>query len=192
MPQGDDTSLSLLQRVRDQDQAAWQRLVTLYGPLVYRWCHRAGVEGEDARDVVQEVFLAVAQGLAGFAHQHVGGFRGWVRGITRHKVLDHYRRQGRQPAAAGGSEALRQLHAVAEADLPDEDDAEVSDLYRRALELIRGAFEERTWQAFWGTVVEGQDTAVVAGNLGMSAVGVRVARSRVLARLRHELADLLD
>ncbi len=31
------TSTSLLRRVKARDPDAWQRLVNLYGPLVYRW-----------------------------------------------------------------------------------------------------------------------------------------------------------
>ena len=54
----------------------------------------------------------------------------------------------------------------------------------------RAEFEERTWQAFWRVTVEGQDTAEVAAQLGISANGVRQAKSRVLRRLREELGEL--
>jgi RNA polymerase sigma-70 factor (ECF subfamily) len=68
----------------------------------------------------------------------------------------------------------------------------MSGLYRRALDLIRGEFEERTWQAFWLTAVEGWDTSAVAAELEMSPVAVRIAKSRVLARLRAEADHLID
>ena len=38
------TSLSLLQRVKDQHPDAWRRLVRLYRPLVFLWCRQAGLE----------------------------------------------------------------------------------------------------------------------------------------------------
>jgi DNA-directed RNA polymerase specialized sigma24 family protein len=57
----------------------------------------------------------------------------------------------------------------------------------RALGLIRSEFEDRTWRAFWGVVVEGRPAADVAAALGMSANAVYVARSRILRRLRDEL-----
>ena len=67
----------------------------------------------------------------------------------------------------------------------------MSGLYRRALELIRDEFEERTWQAFWLSAVEGRE-APAAAELGMSPVAARIAKSRVLARLRAEAEELID
>ena len=63
-------------------------------------------------------------------------------------------------------------------------------LFGRALELIRGEFEERTWQAFWLTAVEDRAAGDVALELGMSPGAVRVAKSRVLRRLREELGEI--
>src|SRR5262245_5033284 len=85
------TSLTLVDRVRTRDEDAWKRLVGLYSPLVLYWCGRWGVRGEDARDVVQEVFQAVAAGIADFRRDRPGDtFRGWLRGVTRNKVLMHF------------------------------------------------------------------------------------------------------
>lgn len=114
-----------------------------------------------------------------------------MRGITRHKLLDLYRRPGRQPAAAGGTDALRCVHDLPAPALPDDAD-ETGQLYRRALDLIRGEFEERTWEAFWRAGVEEQDTAAVGASLGMTPTAVRIAKSRVLARLRQEAGDLIE
>ncbi len=191
MSQQNATSLSLLERVRHQDDQAWQRLVALYGPLVRFWCQRWGASVSDAEDVAQDVFLAVAKSLSEFERRHDGSFRGWIRGITRHKLLDHQRRLQRQPEAAGGTEANLLLQEHADADVGD-DVAEISALYRRALELIRGQFEEKTWLAFWGAAVEGRPTDMIARDLGLSVVAVRIAKSRVLARLREEMQGLID
>jgi hypothetical protein len=62
-PTEDLTSRSLLQRARDNSQAAWRQLVELYRPLVLLWCSRARLQGPDAEDVSQEVFAAVAARL---------------------------------------------------------------------------------------------------------------------------------
>jgi RNA polymerase sigma-70 factor (ECF subfamily) len=56
--------------------------------------------------------------------------------------------------------------------------------------LIQTDFEERTWQAFWRVVVAGQSPQEVAAELAMTAGAVRVAKCRVLHRLRQELGDL--
>jgi RNA polymerase sigma-70 factor (ECF subfamily) len=57
--------------------------------------------------------------------------------------------------------------------------------------FFRGEFEERTWQAFWRAAVEEQDKAAVAAAPGMAPVAVRIAKSRVLARLREEAGELI-
>jgi RNA polymerase sigma-70 factor (ECF subfamily) len=191
------TSLSLLQRIRNGDAAGWHRVVDLYSPLVYHWCRRWGVEGADADDVRQEVFQAAAQGIATFRREHEGdSFRGWLRGIARHKVLAFWRSRNRAPEAPGGSEAWQRLQEVPEPEVDASEDAQdadqLSDLFHRALDMLRGEFEERTWLAFWRVTVDEQPSAEVAAELGMTANAVRMAKSRVLRRLREELGDLVQ
>jgi RNA polymerase sigma-70 factor (ECF subfamily) len=187
------TSPSLLVRAQAQAPGAWPQLVALYGPLLRSWCRRGGVPDADAEDVAQEVFLAVARGLSEFQRQRAGSFRRWLRGIARHKALDYHRRRQRQPDGAGGSDALEMLHNLPDPEAGSADDsAEVGDLYRRAVELIRSAFEGPTFLAFWQTAVEGRETAAVAAGLGLSPTAVRIAKSRVLARLRAEAGELIE
>jgi len=190
------TSLTLLQRLRANEPDAWRTAVQLYTPLVRHWCLRGGVRPADADDVTQEVFLAAASHLADFRRDREGDtFRGWLRGITRHLVLLHFRRAGRQPQAGGGTDAQLRLHEVADPEPapPDEDpQAEISALHRRALDLVRGEFEPRTWEAFWKTVVEGRSPVAVAAESGVSPAAIRMAKSRVLRRLREEFGDLIQ
>jgi RNA polymerase sigma-70 factor (ECF subfamily) len=170
--------------------------VTLYAPLVFAWCRRWDLQEQDTADIFQEVFQAVARHLGSFRKTRPGDtFRGWLRAITRNKIHDHFRRLGREPGGVGGTDAqtrLAQLPArpPAEEDSSGADEAERS-LFYRGLDLIRGEFEERTWQAFWRTAVEGRSPKDVAAELGMSPGAVRVAKCRVLQRLREELGDLL-
>lgn len=186
------TSLGLLERARANDAAAWGRLVALYAPLVFHWCRRWGLQEEDAADVFQEVFRSVAAHLGGFRKERMGDtFRGWLRTITRSKVNDLFRRLAREPGGVGGSEAqawMAQVPSPPSDDGTGEDRAERG-LFRRALDSIAAEFEERTWQAFWRTTVEGRAAKDVAAELAMSPGAVRVAKSRVLQRLREELGD---
>ena len=190
------TSLTLLQRLRDNQPEAWRVVVELYTPLLYHWCGRRGVRGADAEDVAQEVFQAAAAGLARFRREHEGdSFRGWLRGITHNILLQHFRRADRQPRASGGTDALARLQEVAEAEPPeaDEDDSpsELEALRRRALELVRGQVEERTWRAFWLTAIEGRSPNDIAPDLGVSPTAVRMAKSRVLRRLKEQFGELI-
>lgn len=200
---GGSTSHSLLANARLEFPAAWERLVRLYAPLVASWCRRGGVAEQDIGDVLQDVFSAVAGNLNRFRKEQPGDtFRGWLRTIARNKVHDHFRRRAAEPGAVGGSEATRNLRQISDpvstcqhAEDPDDeqsDDAILNELLQTALQSIRGEFHEQTWQAFWGVVVEGRLTADVAADLNMKPGTVRVAKSRVLLRLRRELGDIAD
>ncbi len=187
------TSRGLLERAVEQNPAAWERMVVLYAPLVLYWCRQLGLREDDAADVFQEVFQSVAAHISGFRRDQPGStFRGWLRTITRNKVRDTFRRRHREPTGVGGSEAQALLSQLPEVVAPDEEssgDPAVSALLQRGLDLIRAEFEPRTWQAFWLTAVEGRAPKDVAVELKMSGGAVRVAKSRVLHRLRTELGD---
>lgn len=188
------TSLTLLQRVRANDGRAWQRLVKLYSPLVAYWCNKWGVRGEDIDDVLQEVFHATSTSLENFRREKPGDtFRGWLRGITRNMVLLHFRNRDRQLPAQGGTDALRNLQQISDGILPDEEDSpdQISNLYQRALDLVRSEFEEKTWRMFWSTVIEGRSPVDIAPEFGVTPAAVRKAKSRVLRRLKEEVGDLI-
>jgi RNA polymerase sigma-70 factor (ECF subfamily) len=192
---GGATSTTLLDLARDGDASAWQRLEFLYTPLVRWWCRRHSVASQDVDDVTQEVFATVAARLADFTKGAVGSFRSWLYTITRHKIGDHYRRTCAGPAAAGGSAAQERLEgmpeAIADSSAEDAAMSERALLVRRALELVRPEFQERSWTAAWRVVVEGESPADVATALGLTAGAVYTAKSRVLGRLRELLSDLL-
>jgi len=191
------TSSSLLQRVKARDQEAWQRLVGLYGPLVYRWCRQSGLQADDTVDVFQEVFGAVASSVADFRRDRPGdSFRKWLATITRNKIRDLFRRLQNEPQGLGGTDAQRWLGQI-----PDElsDSSETpgpsptdGGVERRAMELVRASVEEHTWQAFWRVTVAGEKVADVAEDLGMNARAVYEAKYRVMRKIRAELADLID
>jgi RNA polymerase sigma-70 factor (ECF subfamily) len=189
------TSLTLLDRLRGNDDDAWHTMVKLYGPLVRHWCDRGGVRGADGEDVAQDVFRAAALNMEAFRRDRPGdSFRGWLRGITRNMVLQHFRRDGKQPRAAGGTDAHLRLQALADTGSDAEDDPveELDGLRRRALDLVRCEFEDRTWQSFWRTVVDSRSPGDVAVELGVSPAAVRMAKSRVLRRLKDVFGDLVQ
>jgi RNA polymerase sigma-70 factor, ECF subfamily len=191
------TSLTLLQRLRDNEPDAWRVMVGLYEPLVRHWCGRQGVRGADAEDASQEVFRAAAAGMARFRRDQPGdSFRAWLRGITRNMLLLHFRRAASQPQASGGTDALLRINEVSQDDPPaeDEDDppSELDALRQRALELVRAQVGERTWQAFWLVAVEGQAPADVAARFGVSPSAVRLSKSRVLRRLKEQFGELIQ
>ena len=191
-PSGLETSRSLLGRARSGESDAWERVVELYAPLVYSWCRRCDLQETDIADILQEVFQAVALHLDRFQHRgHSGAYRGWLRAITTNKIRDLFRARAREVPGAGGTVALNRLAAIADpASLAMGQDMAISEqaiVLRAALERIRPRFHEITWRAFWRTAVDGCPATEVADELSTSPGAVRVAKYRVLRRLRSEL-----
>jgi RNA polymerase sigma-70 factor, ECF subfamily len=185
-----DTPASLLERLRDPDaEEAWGRFVELYSPLLLYWARRIGLREPDASDLVQEVFVVLLRKLPEFQYDARKGFRNWLRTVALNRWREMRRRQP-QPATAG-ADGLN--------DVPDpaveEPFWEVEyrqQLARRLLEVMRNEFEPTTWQACWQCVVESRPAAEVGKELGISPGAVRMAKFRVLSRLRRELDGLLE
>jgi RNA polymerase sigma-70 factor (ECF subfamily) len=195
IPPSSTTSRNLVDRVKAGDPAAWDRLVNLYSPLVYRWCRGWDLPDQEIADIFQEVFHAVATHVASFRKEtRSDTFSGWLRTIAHNKVYDHFRRLGREPAGAGGTDAQIRFANLPAASPSEEADSAIQGaemrVCREVLDLIRGEFEDRTWQAFWLTAVDGRPCRDVAIDLSMSPGAVRVAKSRVLKRLREELGEM--
>ena len=187
------TTRSLLVGLQTHDSDAWYRLIKLYTPLVYHWCQKHDLKPDDIPDVVQEVFKSVAAHIHRFRKERSkDSFRGWLRVITRNKAMDQHRRIGKEFRAEGGTDALHRLLILPspEASETVEDTEGQSILFRQALEMIRTEFRESTWKAFWQVVVNGRTPVDVAAEMDMSPGSVRVAKCRVLQRLRVELGDI--
>jgi len=187
----ESTSTSLFVRLREPgDQAAWQRFVDLYTPLLYRWACRKGLSNHDAADLVQDVMVTLVQKLPEFEYDPSKSFRSWLRTVTENRRRDLLRRRGAAPQTVGDA-------ALAEVHMPDGDAAFWEVEYRqalvaRALELMQDGFEPATWKASWALIVDGKSGADVAAEFGMSIAAVYAAKSRVLRRLREELVGLID
>ena len=192
-----DTPVSLLERLRLRpDAASWQRLVDLYAPLIRDWLRRQDVQPADVDDLTQEVLGVVARELPQFRHDlRRGAFRRWLRTITVNRLREFWRKQRPHLVAAGAGTEESVLDRLED---PASDLSRLWDqehdrhVLRRLLELIEPDFEPVSWRAFYLVVVEGRDTAEVAGELGMSVNAVRIAKCRILNRVRQESAGLLD
>jgi len=193
---GQSTRVSLLQQLQVEDPQGWSRLVALYGPMVFHWCRRMGLQSHDAADVVQEVYRSVRAKIIDFRRRQHGSFRCWLKTITRNKVHDFWRHCEREPPGVGGSEAQSRMAQVAdaqeEATATVEDQQEMDQVYGRVLELIRGEFASQTWLAFTQVVLESRAAHDVAADLRISVNAVYIAKSRVLSRIRAEFEEFLD
>jgi RNA polymerase sigma-70 factor (ECF subfamily) len=191
-PRDFSTSLSLIERVRQLDSSAWSVLSRLYGPIVYYWARRMGLQSDDAADVTQTVFISVWRARSTLAPDRPGAsFRGWLWTTTRNAVRNHHRRRKLQLAHTDRLDEL----AAEDGSISDDDghDGAMNDisdeLTFRALEIVRESVDASTWDAFWATAVENRPVHDVAADLDISPAAVRQGKYRVLCRLRQLLAD---
>ena len=190
------TRATLLIRLKDsRDTGAWGEFVDLYGPVVYGFARKRGLQDSDAADMVQEVLRSVARNADKMEYDpKKGTFRGWLYTVTRNKIYNFLSSQKRRPRGVGDVSSQERLEAYADPTNQSEADWELEYQRRlsgKAMDRVKHEFQPATWQAFWGTAVEGRQALEVGQTLKMSPGAVYVAKSRVLARLRDEVQKLM-
>jgi RNA polymerase sigma factor (sigma-70 family) len=190
------TRASLLVRLRDpRDEAAWTEFVDLYGPLVYNYARRQGLQDADAADLGQEVLRAVAASVGRLDYNPArGAFRNWLFTIVRRKLSTWREAQGSRLRGSGDSATQHMLEeypapATSEADWHSEWE---NRRFAWACSQVRKEVADSTWQAFWRTAIAGEPTRSVAADLGMTATAVYLARHRVLARLKETVRSMQE
>jgi RNA polymerase sigma-70 factor (ECF subfamily) len=178
----------------NKDEQAWREFLEIYEPLIERLARRRGLQHADARELVQEVLVAVSGAIDRWDPDEAkGSFRGWLSTIARNLTINLLKREGRHTRGSGDSEFARLMNEQPD---PGGENTALFDLeYRRRLfqfaaEIVQEQFEEATWQAFWKTSVEQQPLVDVCGELGMSRGAIYVARSRVMVKLRKHIEKL--
>lgn len=185
------TRASLLVQIRDgSNHGAWREFVDLYGPVVYGFARKRGLQDADAADLMQDVMRSVSAAIGRLDYdRNQGTFRGWLFTITRNKIFNFLSARRIRPQGSGDSSTNRMLAAHPDAN----DGSETWELeYQRrlasmAMERIKGEFQENTWRAFVLTAVEGLAAADAGKQVGLSPGAIYVAKSRVLARLKEEV-----
>lgn len=177
------TSLSTLDGVLHDDQAAWERLTVLYGPVVFRKCRRAGFNEADSEDITQEVFVKLNKGLKTFQREAPHKlFRKWLSTLVKNACIDAHRRRQHQPNCIPvnfellASELKHQCEEETAFTLKD-NDLLVS--FRESLKKIEANTRPEHWRAFCRTELDGLTAREVAEELALTEANVRQIRRRV-------------
>jgi RNA polymerase sigma factor (sigma-70 family) len=188
------TRPSLLVRIRDpNDTDAWRQFVDLYSSVIYGFARRRGLQDADAADLMQDVLRSVSNHAGRLEYDpKKGSFRGWLFTIARNKMLNFLNGAAQRTRGSGDSGVAEMLtqRSAPEQEAEEWDREYERRLFSMAAERVKGEFKETTWKAFWMTGVEGKDAKEAGAELKMSPGAVYVAKSRVLARLKEEVADL--
>lgn len=196
------TRRSLLSRLRSwEDQDSWREFFETYWRLIYEVALKSGLNDAEAQDVVQETILAVAKQMPGFQYDASRGqFKSWLRQVTRRRILDHLRKDYRDPAGKlnaievesdAAAQAL-EITAGMTADPVDEVwnrewEHHIANL---ALERVKRRVRPEHFQIFELLVVQGWSASKVAKALEVSIPLVYVTRHRVGSLLKKEVKKL--
>ena len=189
-----DTRESLLSQVRDKsNHRAWQEFVDLYRPAVYRIALARGLQHFDALDLVQTVFISVAEAIGEWERRTPQvRFRHWLLRVARNATINALTRRPPDQPLAGipVDELLEQIPEQSR-----ETETLVLLEYRRALfqraaELVRVDVHPDTWKSFELTAIDGMSKEAAARELGKSVGTIYAARSRVMKR--HSMHDDRD
>lgn len=186
----------LAARAAAGDASAFETLVGRHEARVYRLAYRLTGSDADARDVLQDAFLAAYRGLASF--RGAARFSTWLYRITTNAALMHRRARRRRPTEsleeylprfdARGQHApeVAELEAASRVDdLLDE--KRLAAEARAALERLPDLYRE----VFVLRDLEELDTSEVASLLSIDAATVRQRVHRARLMLRGYLSHLV-
>jgi RNA polymerase sigma-70 factor (ECF subfamily) len=141
----------------------------------------------DASDVAQEVLLRVAKAIRSFEYDRQRGlFRDWLARIVLNEVRRNIGKTKTTPVSLD----------VGDLDLTSMqshwNESFQQHAFQTALDRTKSHFTEHTWTLFDLSWIQKQPVGEVAECTGVSLQQVYVARSRVLNRLRFEVAAIVD
>lgn len=183
MPQETELSTDDPWRLRDAlagDVEAWTAIVDEFSPTMWHWARTAGLERQDAEDVVQNVWYRLAD--RGHAIDEPARLAGWLATTTKRAAWDVHRRSSRRRESLGPSD-------VTEWQLPDVSAGP-------AAEVLADDLSERLVAAF-GTLREkcrdllsllwAPDVTYdeISRTLDMAVGSIGPTRSRCLEQLRR-------
>jgi RNA polymerase sigma factor (sigma-70 family) len=195
------TRRSLLSRLKESNaQESWRQFFDMYWRLIYTTALSAGLSDWEAQEVVQETVLTVVRKIKSFQYDPaVGSFKGWLLTIVRWRIADQFRkRQGqiqplrsRRGTETQGTATIERIvdPGAVDLDVIWEDEWQRT-LFAAALARVKREANARHYQMFDLHAVKQWPVQKVAHTLGVSAGQVRLAKHRISALMRREVARL--
>lgn len=189
------TRLSLIERLGDwRDQRHWQEFFETYWRLIYSVARKSGLTEEEAQDVVQETVLTVAKNIGKY-ERTAGSFKSWLLHTTRWRIADQFRKrdlaaQGRRREAEEDDTPTIERVAGPEAVESIWDSEWRRNLFQAALERVKKKVSARQFQIFDCCVNKRWAAAKVSAELRVNIAQVYLAKHRVAALMKKEVAAL--
>ncbi len=176
---------SLVERFQSGDEAAFDELVRLLAPRVYRFCVSVLREADEAFDAAQDVFCRLHRGLSGFERR--SAFSTWFRTLMLNVCRSRLKRRAARRWRPVESSVLDRRPSTCE---DPEGEAERAELRRLVMEELERLGDSQR-EILLLREVEGLSYEEIAEVLGleMGTVKSRLFRARAAlgARLRKRL-----
>lgn len=196
------TRKSLIERLDNwEDQKTWNEFYQTYWRLIYSVAIKAGLRPEEAFDCVQETILSIAkQSKKKLYDPEQGSFKTWLMNMTRWRINDQFRKRKKDTAMTGGEwDDDRKTAMIDRVEDPNGDvlsrfwDVEwKKNIAEAALTRVKAQVSPKQYQIFDFYVLRQWDAQKVQEKLGVSMAQVYLAKHRVGAVLKKELAKLQD
>jgi RNA polymerase sigma-70 factor (ECF subfamily) len=193
------TRLSLIERLGDwRDRQRWQEFFDTYWRLIYSVARKSGLSDPEAQDVVQETVLTVAKNIGKYDRE-AGSFKSWLLHTTRWRIADQFRK--RDLAAQGGNarrdesgDATPTIERVPGPEVVDSiwDGEWKRNVFQAALERVKKKVSARHFQIFDCCVNKRWAASRVAAELRVNIAQVYLAKHRVSALMKKEVAALSE
>jgi RNA polymerase sigma-70 factor (ECF subfamily) len=187
------TRYSLLSRMQDrEDQDSWKDFFDTYWRLIYSFALKSGLTDAEAQDVVQETVISVAKDIQKFKRDRtLGSFKGWLRNLTRWRIVDQLRKRDRSiPAGNNRSNPSTSLDEIADPVSAGLEALWEADWQANLLERVKPRVKEEHYQIFDLNVVRQWPAGKVAQTLGVNIGRVYLAKHRVMSLIKKEIRAL--
>ena len=181
VPPSNGGGTALAQRIYAGDRAAEEELVNTYRRGVFAIAAARTRDREAARDLTQEVLIAVLKALRGGQLRESSKLAAFIQGTARNLINNYLRTRARRSECdldsveVPGVDLVRQLES-----------AERQRLMRRELE----SFSVTDQQILLLSLVDGHSLAEIAQRLNLSHEAVRARKSRLVKKIIKRFARM--
>jgi RNA polymerase sigma factor (sigma-70 family) len=195
------TRRSLLSRLKESNaQESWRQFFDTYWRLIYNTALNAGLTDSGAQEVVQETVLTVVRKIKSFRYDPaVGSFKGWLLTIVRWRIADQFRKRQQEVQPLGVRRGTETLGTATAERIPDPGAIDLDAIWQEewqrtmftaALARVKQTANAQHYQMFDLHAVKQWPVQKVAQALGVRPGQVRLAKHRITALMRQEVARL--
>ncbi len=203
----DEADQHLLSLIQASDADGWNQFVARFQKRLMAFAVRQVDQHATAEDLVQETFVAFLNAMADFRQQCE--LESFLFQILRRRIVDHYRRQGRNrevPAcafqsSAGGGAAENPMQQIAANDMHaswyvrrdeanDADRRALSEAIRQLADKLQAAEKFRDLKIAEGLFYAGRRNQELAEVLSVPEGEISVVKHRLVKRLTQLVGEV--